>query len=119
MMYAVLCTDGEIDYNAVIKECRPEKWVPILSYYDEKDPKKPIIPVFHDPETVKDFVKRNLPKHWAKGAVYLIPENIAWMEDRNWKIAPMNFPRLMTSLPNIKFGFEIMNFFEVPGIGLL
>ena len=115
-MYAILCTDGQVDYKAVINECRPEKWVPIFSYYETKNPKTPIIPIFHDPETARKFTKRNLPKDWVKGAVFLIPENIDWMKEKNWKINIMQFPRLMKNLPNVKIGFEIMEFIKVPGV---
>lgn len=115
-MFAILCTDGELDYKAVIKECRPEKWIPLFAYYEAKSPNKPIIPLFHDDNTAKNFAKRNFPKEWLKGAVFVTPENIAWMTERGWEMNPMAFPRKMNGLPGITFGFEVMDFFEEPDI---
>lgn len=112
-MYAVLCTDGQMDAGAIIKECPSQKWAPIFAYYEKG---VTYIPLFHDPMTARKFAKRNLPKDWLQGAVFTIPENIAWMENKGWKMTTMNFPRLMTGLPGITIGFEVMEFIEEPEI---
>lgn len=115
-MYAILCTDGQIDYQAVVKECRPEKWIPIFAYYHAENPEKPVIPIFHTPDVARNFAKRNLPNEWQKGAVFVIPENITWMKEKGWEVLPMSFPRRMTGLKDIRIGFEIMEFISEPEI---
>lgn len=115
-MYAILCTDGELNLQAVFKECRKEKWIPIFAYREEQSPDVPIIPLFHRDKDSKNFAKRNLPEKWLKGAVHVTSDNIKWMEDKGWKMEPMNFPRKINELPGISLGFEIMEFFEQPEI---
>lgn len=114
LMYAILFTDGQIDMKAIRKECRPEKWVPILTYKDVKN--ITIVPVFYDANLAKTFIKRNFPKDWTQASVSLGENNLKWMKDKGWKLEVMTFPRLMKNLPNIHFEFEILDLLVVPEI---
>lgn len=114
-MYAVLCSDGMIDVTAILKECRHQKWAPIVSYRKNSAPAITIIPVFDDPNIAKNFAKRNLPKDWLRGAVFLTPKNIEWIAKKGWEIEEMNFPKLVRDLP-ITLGFEILDFFDKPEV---
>lgn len=102
-----------MDASAIAEECTSEKWAPICAFYKDGNT---YIPLFHDPMTARKFARRNLPRDWQEGAVFTIPKNIAWMEGKGWKMAVMNFPRLMRDLPGITLGFEVMEFIEKPEI---
>lgn len=102
-----------MNVGAIIKECPSQKWAPIFAYYENE---LTYIPLFYDQITVKKFAKRNLPKDWLQGAVFMIPENITWMENKGWKMKTFVFPQLMTNKPGITVGFEIMEFLEKPEI---
>lgn len=113
-MYAILFSDGQIDIKAIRKECRPEKWVPILTYKDVNN--ITTVPVFHDPNLAKTFIKRNFPENWTQASIFLAENNIEWIKDKGWKFEMMAFPRLMKNLPNIHFEFEIMDLIVIPEI---
>lgn len=114
-MYAVLCSDGLIDANAVLKECRVQKWAPIVAYRKNDTPDKAVIPVFDDPNTAQKFAKRNLPSEWLRGAVFLIPPNLEWIKNQGWEVERMTFPKLVKDLP-LTLGFEILEFIEQPEV---
>lgn len=109
-MFAVLCTDGELDLNAVRNECVPGKWVPVFVYKVNADD-SPIVPVFRDAITAKKFAKRNLPKNWMLGAVELTDRDIEWIKEKEWIIKEMTYPH---KVDNYHCGFEILEFEVVP-----
>jgi len=109
-MWAVLCTDGQLDLNAVRNECVPGKWVPLFVYRMNPD-EKPIVPVFRDELTTKKFTKRNLPKNWMRGGVELTDRDVEWMKEKGWIIKEMSYPH---KVDNYICGFEILEFAEAP-----
>lgn len=112
-MFALICTDGQMSVSEIHAECVKEKWVPLL-VYRSKDSKQPILPTFTLLDTARAFSKRNLPKEWLKGTVWLTDVDIQNIEKRGWRMEPFEYPRKMKDLPDIEFGFEIHEFAEEP-----
>lgn len=112
-MFAILCTDGQMNLEEVRNECQPGQWVPLFTYTEGDDP-TPIIPLFHDQKTAKSFIKRNLPKDWLHGGVQLTDEDIAWIKNKGWRIREMTYPNRLTDLKHITFGMEILEFSTKP-----
>jgi hypothetical protein len=99
-----------MDLSEVRNECVPGKWVPIFGFRSNSED-SPTIPLFHNEETAKKFIKRNLPKEWWHGGVELTDADIEWMKSKGWILKEMNFPHLVT---NYKYGVEILEFSEQP-----
>lgn len=112
-MMAILCTDGQLGINDVIKECISQKWIPILTY-KHKESTEIYVPIFSIQETAKDFIKRNLPKKWLKACIHLSDAEIQTINRLNWKLEHFSFPRKIAENPMIKLGFEIIDFQEEP-----
>lgn len=111
-MYAILYTEGIIDVNEVYKECRLQKWAPILTYSQGNSIRK--IPVFHDPLVAQNFAKRNIPRDWLHGSVFLTDPKIEVIRNCGFIFDLLNFPRLIKDLPNMQFEVEIISLNEVP-----
>lgn len=109
-MWAVLCTDGEMDSQAVRNECVSQKWVPLFVYRINPED-SPIVPTFNDPLVAKKFAKRNLSKDWVCGAVRLSDRDIEWIKDKKWVIREMTYPN---KVDNYHCGFEILEYDESP-----
>ena len=110
-MIAVICTDGQMKIDEIEKECVTGKWIPLLIY---KTNNKKILPVFNLEDVARSFVKRNLPKNWAHGCVFLADSDIEKILKNDWEIQPFDFPRKLNENPEIQFDFEIHEFQEEP-----
>lgn len=109
-MWAVLCTDGQMNISAFHNECVPEKWVPIFVYKINPED-NPIVPLFYDELTTRKFAKRNTPKKWMRGGVELTDQDIEWIKEKGWIIKEMNYPH---KVDNFICGFEILEFEKTP-----
>lgn len=110
-MISIICTDGQLGVNEIKKECIAGKWIPLLVLRKGEDV---ILPVFNLIDIAKNFTKRNLPKEWKHGCVYLCKDDIAAIIKKGWKIEPFNFPKKINENIEIEMGFEIYEFFEEP-----
>jgi len=112
-MMAILCTDGQLEVNDVIKECVSQKWIPILTYR-YKNSEEIYVPIFSIQDTAKDFIKRNLPKKWLKACICLSDNEIETIKSFNWNLEHFSFPRKIAENPAIVLGFEIIEFQQQP-----
>lgn len=110
-MIAIINTDGQIKINEIQKECIAGKWIPLLIL--NKNNKK-ILPVFNLPDIARNFIKRNLPKNWTHGCVFLSDSDIEKILKNGWEIQPFDFPRKLNESPEVEFDFEIHEFVEQP-----
>jgi hypothetical protein len=108
-MIAILCTDGQMNFGDVTKECVEGKWIPLLIYKQKKE-ETIYLPVFSIETTAKDFIKRNLPKPWIHGGVYLTDDDLKEIDNRGWKLDHITFPRKILNNPDFELGFEIHEF---------
>ena len=108
-MLAILCTDGQLELSHLVKECLNEHWAPVLAYQDGS---RTVIPVFHDSKTAQAFIRRNLPKEWVRGGIFLTENDVLSMKEKGWHLQEMSFPRKMSDL--VKFSLEIHNFVAKP-----
>ena len=112
MMFAILCTQGEMTARELFKECKENKFAPILIMRNEEGT---IVPIFHNQDTAHKFTKRNVPKEWAIfGAVQLTPRDCEWMEMKGWKFCLLDFPRKLKDV--VDFDVEILEYDEVPDV---
>jgi hypothetical protein len=111
-MMAILCSDGQINLQELMKECVPGKWIPLLILKRQNKP--PILPIFNLTEVAKTFIKRNLPKNWSHGAICLCEDDIEKIKSKGWEMEIFNFPRKVTDLQDMSLDFEIHEFSEVP-----
>lgn len=72
-MIFAFCTLGDMNYREVKKECRDNKFVPLLIYVYEG---KRVLPYFSSEITCRDFCRRNLPRKWLSGAAHLEQEEL-------------------------------------------
>lgn len=112
-MMAILCSDGQLKINDIVKECVSQKWIPLLTYR-YKDESEIYLPIFSIQDTAKDFIKRNLPKEWLKACIYLSVDDIEKINSLKWRVEHFSFPRKIVQNPNIILGFEIFEFQEEP-----
>jgi hypothetical protein len=106
-MFAILCTDGQMKLDEVRNECLPGKWVPLFAYWLNGE-EHPNIPVFHDSETAKAFIKKNLPPEWIHGGVQLTDRDVKWMEDKGWRIRQLSYPQRIQASKICKIGLEVL-----------
>jgi hypothetical protein len=97
-MWSVLFTDGHLHLKDIRPECIKEKWIPVCTWDDE-------IVTFFDSKKAKKFIKLNLPADWAKGAVYLSPDELEWIKNQNWRTRLLTFPQ---RIPFEKLSFKII-----------
>lgn len=110
-IYAVLCSQGEMSVQELFRECRQNKFAPILVMRQDDGPT--IVPCFKTQETTYKFVKRNIPKEWAVfGAVELTVQDLEWMESKGWQFSLMDFPRKLTDV--VDFDVEILEYDDEP-----
>lgn len=112
-MMAILCSDGQLALNDIIKECITQKWVPLLTYQDKKT-ENIYVPIFSIQDTAKNFIKRNLPKNWIKACICLSDQEIKTINSLNYKIEHFSFPRKINENPDIRMGFQIIEFDQQP-----
>ena len=110
-MIAIINTDGQMKISEIQKECISGKWIPLLIY---KINNKKVIPVFNLTDIARNFIKRNLPKSWTHGCVFLADTDIEKIIKTGLEIQPFEFPRKINENPDIKFDFEIHEFLEEP-----
>mgnify|MGYP003342881874 CR=1 FL=1 len=108
-MMAVLCTDGQLNFNDLTSECIKGKWIPLLVFRQKKDDYI-YLPVFSIEDTAKDFIKRNLPKKWTHAGINLSDNDLKSITVRGWKLEHFSFPRKISGIPDIQLGFEIHEF---------
>jgi len=68
MLYAIVCTQGNMKLQDIRNECLAQKWVPLLVFHQDD---KTILPLFESATVARRFSERNLPKKWLTGAVNL------------------------------------------------
>jgi hypothetical protein len=110
-MISIICTDGQLGLTEIQKECVKGKWIPLLVL---KQNNNLILPIFNLVEIARKFIKRNLPKEWNHGCVFLCEDDIVAIKKRDWKIEIFDFPRKVNENPEIELGFEIHEFEEEP-----
>lgn len=112
-MMAILCSDGQMALQDVIKECVHQKWIPLLTFR-YKDKEEIYLPIFSIQDTAKDFIKRNLPKKWIKACIELSNHEINTINSLNLRMEHFSFPRKISENPSIIMGFEIIDFQHEP-----
>jgi len=104
-MLVAFCTEGQMDLDAVIKECGGERWIPLLVIKTEN---KTVLPIFIDSEVCRKFCKRNLPKDWVFGCVDLTYEDVEVLAKKDLEVLEFTYPRLLKDA--FDFGIEIHEF---------
>lgn len=111
-MFAVLCTQGEMTAFQVLKECRKDKFAPILVMRNEGES---VVPLFPSQKVAARFVDRNLPKEWGvTGAVQVTEQDLEFLEGKGHRFCLLNFPRKLTDI--VEFDIEILEYVEAPAI---
>ena len=111
-IYCIVCTQGEMSYQDVLRECKSQKWVPILVMRLEEGP--PIIPCFESTEVARNFARRNLPKSWLRGVVNLTMRDTQWIDKKGWRIVLYDFPKKLKDV--VPFDIEVLEYDEEPKI---
>jgi hypothetical protein len=113
-MYAVLCTQGHMTVQEIMRECRENRFSPILSMVAHGDDEV-IIPVSKNQNVLQKFAKRNLPKSWGLGgAVALTDRDLKWLESKGFKFCNLEFPRKLKDV--VEFDIEILEYEEAPDV---
>jgi hypothetical protein len=111
-MIAIICTDGQLNLKDLHKECISEKWIPLLTLKNKKN--ETILPIFNLSDIARQFIKRNLPKNWQHGCVFLAEDDIKNIIKKNWQFMALDFPRKLDGHPEFEFSFEIHEFADQP-----
>ena len=113
-MFVIIFSNGQINLSEINFECREKKWIP-LAALKHKDGKISI-PCFETSDTAKQFAKRNLPKEWVRGAIYLGDNEKNFILEKGWSLEKFNFPRIFKNHPTITLDFEVLDFLEKPSV---
>ena len=117
MPIAILHTDGVLKYEEIADGCRREKWIPLLVYRPRgKLNEPPTVIIFETQDIARRFTLRNTPKGHLRGGINLTPQDMDWIKKQGWKVEFLNWPRLMTNLPDIELGFEVLEFQQIPEV---
>ena len=85
----------------VLQECCKEGWIPLIVWDNEDG--VTIIPSFSSEQLCVNWLKRNLPKEWVKGAVTLSQDDLIKMRDElGWMTMEFEWPRKMKELVELR-----------------
>lgn len=117
MPIAILNTDGELQLTDIEKGCRDKKWIPLLVHRPRGEPDAiPTVILFETSEVARRFSLRNTPKGHLRGGVNLTPQDMEWIKKKGWKTEFIYWPKLMTNLPEVELGFEVLEFQQTPEV---
>jgi len=110
-MFAALFCDGHLTIDALRPECIAGKWAPVATIAATRS-----IILFPVQEIVYKFCKRNYPKNWMAGAVFMTDDDFKWIADKGLTTEVWDFPR---KLPLEQFSFEIIELGDEPDLVLV
>jgi len=114
-MLLVMSSDGQMTARELARECASGKWAPLLVYRRAGDDTTRV-PWFHSKSAARRFWERNVPKHWAPGAMEPSQGEVDWMRQRGWVLEEFEFPRKLLGLPGVELYTEILELSEVPDV---
>lgn len=103
MMYAIVCTQGEMSFKDVKDECVSGKWIPILVMRVDGET---IIPLFESQQMAYRFRARNLPKKWICGVINVPLAEAQWLDSKGFKAVTFRYPRKLGDI--VEFDIEVM-----------
>lgn len=112
-MFAVLCTEGQMQLQDVANECKKEKWVPLFVYRENGET---VIPLFEKVDVVRSFIKKNFPNDWIQSAFFLNEDDLKKIKSKNWRIRKMDYPNKLKDIKNIQFDIEIFYLDSEPSL---
>lgn len=103
MHYCIIYAQNEMSYREILKECKNEKWVPILvTRVDEKT----FVPLFTSLQTAIQFIKRNLPKGSLVGTMDITEDDARFIDEKGWEPVVYEWPKKVKDIA--KFDIEVM-----------
>ena len=99
-MFCILYTNNDISTQALNREIRENKILPILILRvdpEHGEPEHVFVPCFHSPLTAQQFARRNLPKGHIIATILLNDESIEALEAKGYEILVYNWPRRLTN----------------------
>lgn len=110
-MFAALFCDGHLTIDALRPECIAEKWIPVATNVDTHS-----IILFPFQDMVKKFCKKNYPKNWMAGAVFVTDDSFRWIAEKGLNTEVWDFPKKM---PLSRLSFEVLELSEEPDLECL
>ena len=101
--YAIVNTEGQLNFSEIQSECQKENWSPILVVRVEG---KTIVPLFREIDVAKKFIKRNFPRKQIKGVLGMYNENLNLFE--KWEIEWQNFPKRYRDRKGVEMSVEVI-----------
>jgi hypothetical protein len=119
-MFAVLCSDGAITVEDVTGACRREQWVPLAVTRPRGQPEaNPTLLLFDNERTARKFAMKNFPKDWLVSVVQLADADHEWVKNRGWLTEKIDYPRTMNSHPDYELTYAVLEFRNVPDVGII
>ena len=102
-MLCILCGQGHMSYQDMLKECQSENWLPVLVMRMNG---QTILPMFPNERLAAGFIRRNLPKEWTTGVIAITSEDADQMDEKGWKAIEFTFPRKVKDI--VEFDVEVI-----------
>jgi hypothetical protein len=113
-VWAVLFTNGEVDMEALEKECYKDRWCPLLGVVPKGQEGPITLVCFNNPMIGVSFLKKNMPKGWVPGLVRMPEGEVAYCKSKGWLVEVYNYPRRVMNHPDLDVVSLIHEFQDDP-----